>query len=185
VARRDALAQRRPHVLCDVDGLDGGDRRHHLTRLLLVQVEDAAEHPRLAGVDVPAGVGLGDQALELIGRAAAALDAHVDAEQAQDAVGDRRQRDDQRPEEDAEELQRPGDAAGDGLGAVDGIELGHHLAAHQLGAGDEQERDDRRDRDCCAVAERASERTFEQRRERRLAERADPDRGHRYADLDG
>ena len=140
-----------------------------------MQVEDAREHPRLARVYVATRIGLGDQPLELIRRASAALDAHVDAEQAQDAIGDCRQGDDQRPEEDAEELQRASDAAGDGLGTVDGVELGHHLAAHQLGAGDDQERDCRRDGDCCAVAERASERTFQQRRERRLAERADPD----------
>ena len=59
-------------------------------------MKDARQHARLARVDVPAGVGLGDQALQLIGRAAAALAAHVDAEQAQDAVGDGRQRDDER-----------------------------------------------------------------------------------------
>jgi len=50
--------------------IDGDDRRdwgHHLAGLLLVQVEDARQHPRLARVDLPAGVGLGDQALELVG----------------------------------------------------------------------------------------------------------------------
>ena len=86
-------------VLGDVDRDDRRDRRHHLARLLLVQVKDAGEHARLAGVDVPAGVGLGDQALELIRRAAAPLEAHVDAEQPQDPVGDRGQRDDERMEQ--------------------------------------------------------------------------------------
>ena len=71
--------QRRFDVLRDVERDDRRDRRHHLARLLLVQVEDAAEHARLAGVDVPAGVGLGDQALELVGRAPFALPVHVDA----------------------------------------------------------------------------------------------------------
>ncbi len=66
VAAGDAQPQRPLHVLGDVDRHHGGDRRHHLTGLLFVQVEDAREHPRLARVDVPARVGLGDQLLELL-----------------------------------------------------------------------------------------------------------------------
>src|SRR2546427_450353 len=82
-------------------------------RSLLVQVEDAAEQAGLAGVDVPAGVGLGDQALELIGRAAAAFEAHLDAEQAQDAVGERRQGDDEGAKGEREGVQRLRDAPRD------------------------------------------------------------------------
>ena len=144
VAAGDAQLQRGLDVLGDVDRDDGRDRGHHLARLLLVQVKDAREHARLAEVDVPAGVGLGDQALELVRRAAAPLVAHVDAEQAQDAVGDGRQRDDERTKQHAERLQRARHAAGDRLGAVDRVELGHHLAGHQLRGGDDQEGDDRR-----------------------------------------
>ena len=99
VAAETHSAQRGLDVLGDVDRDDRRDRRHHLARLLLVQVEDAREHPRLARVDLPARLGLGDQALELIGGAAAALDAHVDAEQPQHPVGDGGQRDDERAEE--------------------------------------------------------------------------------------
>ena len=45
--RRSAVLDR----LVGVHGDHGGDRRHHLARLLLVQVKDAAEHHRLAGVE--------------------------------------------------------------------------------------------------------------------------------------
>ena len=51
VARGDAAPQRRLDRLGGIDRDDRRDRRHHLARLLLVQVEDAAEHPRLAGVE--------------------------------------------------------------------------------------------------------------------------------------
>ena len=112
-----------------------GIGRHHLAGLLLVQVEDAPQHPGLARVELPAGVGLGDQALELVGRAAAGLLAHVDPEHPQQARGDRGDRDDHRPEQDAEALQRAGDAARDALRAVDRVELGDHLAEDQLHRG--------------------------------------------------
>ena len=56
VAARDADLQRALDVVVRVDGHYGGDRRHHLACLLLVQVEDAGEHPGLAGVDVAAGI---------------------------------------------------------------------------------------------------------------------------------
>ena len=71
VAARYAQLQGGLHVLGDVDRDHRGDRRHHLARVLLVQVKDAAEHARLAGIQMPAGVGLGDQALELLLAAAA------------------------------------------------------------------------------------------------------------------
>ena len=70
-------------------------------------------------------------------------------------------------------LQRAGDAASDRLGAVDRVELGHHLAGDELGAGDDQEGDNRGDRDGGAVREGGSERAFEDVSERGLAERAD------------
>ena len=50
----------------DVDGDDRRDRRHDLARLLLVQVEDALEHPRLAGVERAAGLRLGDEEAQLL-----------------------------------------------------------------------------------------------------------------------
>ena len=67
-----------------------------------------------------------------------AAGAHVDAEQAQDPVGDGGERDDERTEQHAERLQRARDAPGDRLGAVDRVELRHHLAGDQLRRGDDQ-----------------------------------------------
>ncbi len=183
VAAGHAQAQRRLDVLGGVDRDDRGNRRHHLARLLLVQVEDPGEHARLALVDLTPGLGLRDQQLELVGGAAATLEVHVDAEQPQDAVGDRGERDDERPEHDTEGLQWPRHPAGDRLGAVDGIELGHHLAGHELHGCDERERHDRGDRHGDAVAERFAERRLEDRRERGLTERSHADRGERHADL--
>ena len=52
----------------DVDGDHRGRGRHHLARLLLVQVEDAGQHPRLAGVELAAGHRLLDQHLDLLRR---------------------------------------------------------------------------------------------------------------------
>ena len=70
VAGGDAAAQRGLDVLGQVDGHDRRRGRHDLARLLLVQVEDAGEHPRLAGVELAAGERLLDQHLELLGRLA-------------------------------------------------------------------------------------------------------------------
>ena len=164
---------------------DRGDRRHDLAGLLLVQVEDASQHPGLAGVEVPAGVGLGDQALELVRGAAAGLLAHVDPQHPQQARGDRGDRVDHRPEQDREPLQRARDAARDALRAVDRVELGDHLAEDQLHRGHDHVGEHHRDRDDDVVRERAAEGSFQRARERRRAERADRDRGHRDADLHG
>ena len=51
VTGRDAAAKRLLDRLVGVDGHDRRNRGHHLANLLLVQVEDAAEHPGLAGVE--------------------------------------------------------------------------------------------------------------------------------------
>ena len=109
--------------------------------------------------------------------------AHVDAEQPQDPVGHGRQHDDQRVEHDAERLQRARDASRDGLGSVDRVELRHHLAGDELRAGDQHERDDRRDATAAPWLSVRAERVLEHVRERRLAQRADADRGQRHADL--
>jgi hypothetical protein len=185
MAAGDAQLQCGLDVLRGVDGDHGRNRRHHLARLLLVQMEDARKHPGLAEVDVPAGVRLGDQPLELIRRSAAAFLAHVDAEHPQDPVGDGRQRDDQRVKQDAERVQRSRDATRDRLGTVDRVELRHHLTGDELCGGDDRERHDRRDRDGRAVGERAAERALEHVSERGLAECADADRSQRHADLHG
>ena len=173
------------HVLGDVDGDDRRDRGHHLASLLLVQVEHARQHPRLARVDLPAGMGLGDQALELIGRAALPLVGHVDPEQSQNAIGHGREHDDHRVEQDPERLQRARHPPRHGLGAVDRVELGNHLAGDQLDGGHDQVGEDHRDRHRHAVADRGAERFLQDLRERGRTQGADRDRGHRDPDLDG
>ena len=50
----------------DVDRDDRGNRRHHLSRLLLVQVEDARQHVRLTGVDLTARLRESDDPFELV-----------------------------------------------------------------------------------------------------------------------
>ena len=184
VAGGDAQPQRALHVLGDVDGDDRRDRGHHLAGLLLVQVEHARQHPRLPRVDLPAGVGLGDQALELVGRAALLLAGHVDPEQPQDAIGHGREHDDHRVEQHPERLQRARHPPRDGLGAVDRVELRNHLAGDELHGGHDQVGEDHRDRDRHAVADRGPERFLEDLGERRRAQGADRDRGHRHPDLD-
>ena len=181
----DAQLQRGLHVLRQVDRDHRRDRRHHLARLLLVQVEHAGEHARLAHVEMPAGVGLGDQSLELIRRAAAAFEVHVHAHQPEDPSGDGRQPEDERPEHHAERLQWTGDASRDQLGAIDGVELGHHLPGDQLRRGDHQVGHDHGDDHRQAVADDVAEPAFEDGRQRGLAEGADADRGHRHPDLHG
>ena len=93
VARRDAAPQRGLDVVGDVDRHDRRDRRHDLARLLLVQVEDAGEHARLARVQVAARVALGDDRLELLGRRRPprATRSGSTPQAPQDPVGDRGQ----------------------------------------------------------------------------------------------
>ena len=90
VAGGDAAPQRGLDALGDVDGDHRRDRRHHLARLLLVEVEDAAEHPRLAGVEGAAELGAVDDLLQVLGGVALFDVGRVDAEEADDRVGDRR-----------------------------------------------------------------------------------------------
>ena len=84
--RRSAVSTR----LGGVDGDHGRDRRHHLARLLLVQVEDAAEHPRLAGVEGAAVLGAVDDLLQVLGGVVLFEVVGVDAEEADDRVREAR-----------------------------------------------------------------------------------------------
>ena len=133
----------------------------------------------------PAGVGLGDQELELVRRAAAPLGVHVDAEQAQDPVGHAGEHEDERMEQPAEGLERAGHPSGHRLGAIDGVELGDHLAGDELRGGDDQEGDGHGDGDRDIAAQGPAEGPLEDGREGGLAEGADSDRGHGHPDLDG
>ncbi len=86
---------------------------------------------------------------------------------------------------DAERAQGAGDAPCDCLGTIDGVELRHHLAGHELGGGDQHEGDDRRDRHGDAMAEDFTQGRPQDGGQRRLAQRSDADRGQRHADLHG
>ena len=108
----------------------------------------------------------------------------IDAEEADDRVGDRAQREGHRRGRDAEPVERPGDAAGGALGVGDRQHLRHLLADADVERGDEGEGDRHREADGDAVGEAAEDR-LEQLRQRGLAEEADPDRGHRDPDLAG
>ena len=87
------VTQRRSAVSTRLGGVDRDhrrDRRHHLARLLLVQVEDAAEHARLAGVERAALAGAVDDLLQVLGGVVLFEVLRVDAEEADDRVGERR-----------------------------------------------------------------------------------------------
>src|SRR6478735_3300850 len=78
--------QRRLDRLRGVDRDHSRDRRHHLARLLLVQMEDAAEHAGLAGVEGPPHARAVDDLLQIL-RGVLLVDVRrVDAEEADDRV---------------------------------------------------------------------------------------------------
>ena len=168
-----------------VDGDHGRDRGHDLARLLLVEVKDAREHAGFADVDLAARGGLGDQALELVRRPALGLGVGVGTEHSQDRFGRRVQHEDERAEQNAEELHRPGDPPGQALRVLDRVELGDDLADDAQGDRDQQVGDHHRHRNRGGVPDRAPQDRLEHVRDRGLAERADADRGHRDPDLTG
>ncbi len=108
----------------------------------------------------------------------------IDAEEADDRVGDRAQQEDHRRRRGAEPVERTGDAARGALGMSDRDHLRHLLADADVDRGDEGEGNRHREANRGAVREAAEDR-FEQHRQRGLAEEADADRGHRDADLTG
>jgi len=71
------------------------------------------------------------------------------------------------------------------LGVLDRVELRNDLADDALAAGDQQIGDRHRDGHGRRMADGVSERSLEQVRDRRFAERADGDRGHRDPNLAG
>ncbi len=116
--------QRRSAVSTSSDSVDGDDRRdrrHHLARLLLVQVEDAGEHPGLARVELAAGHAPGRiRTRSSSGVSPSSSCGRPDAtpQQPQDRVGRRVEQRDERLQPDVEDLQRPGDAARDPVSAL-------------------------------------------------------------------
>ena len=119
VAGGDAAPQRRLDRLVGVDGDDRRDRRHHLARLLFVEVEDARQVARFIGVEATLPGAAGDDQAQLLGRGL--LDVlDVDPQHPFDQEDGRHVgRDDQRAEDAAEEDQRPGDFDQRVLGPAD------------------------------------------------------------------
>ena len=116
-----------------------GYRRHHLPRLLLVQVEDAREHPRLARVELAAAAALGDQQLEVVGgRGLVELRLGVHADRPQHRVGHGVERPDERLEGHPEQLERARRAAHRGLGVGDREDLRHLLADRDVQRGGDE-----------------------------------------------
>ena len=185
VAGGDAAAQRRLDRLVVVDRDHRRDRRHHLARLLLVEVEDAAEHPRLAGVEAALLGPAGDDQAELLGRGFVGVlgvdpQHPLDQQDRRDVGGD-----DQRAQDAAEEDQRPGDPDQRLLGQADRDHLRRLLAEDHLEEGDDDEGEGDRQRQRDRVGGEAAEDRFEQMGERGLAEEADAERGDRDPDLAG
>jgi hypothetical protein len=184
VPRVDRLPQRGLGRLGYVDGHHRRDRRHHLSRLLLVQVEDAREHPRLARVQLPAALAARDDQLQVLGRAdVLELRARVNADQPEDPVRSRVERPDQGVEDTPEQLERTRHAHQRLLGVDDRVDLRHLLAEGDVEGGRDQVGERERDRQRRAVRDRRAERILEQLRDRGLAEEPDAQRGHRDPQL--
>ena len=185
MAGRDAAPQRRADVLGDVDRHDRRDRRHDVARLLLVEVKDAGQHAGLAGVEMAAGAGLGDDRAQLLGaRALLEVGVVLDPQRAQQRAGGLVEQVDEGPHDPVEEVQRARDVDGDRLGVDDRVDLRHLLAGGDVAGRDEDVGDRDRDRRGRGVCE-ALERGLEQRGDRGLAEEADAQRGERDAELAG
>ena len=80
---------------------------------------------------------------------------------------------------------RSGRAIRQHLRVLDRVELRDDLADDALGGGDQDVRDRQRDRACDRCPDPAFEQWLEQMLDARLAQRTDPDRGHRDPDLAG
>ena len=185
VAGGDAAPQRRLDRLGGVDRDHRRDRRHHLARLLLVQVEDAAEHPRLAGVERAAQPRAVDDLLQVLGGVVLFDVGRVDAEEADDRVRDRAQahghrgRDATRNQLSGRETRRAVRSAL-AIASIFGtcspmlmwiaVTRAKAIASESADGGPVRE---------------AAEDRLEQLRQRGLAEEADADRGHRDPDLAG
>jgi hypothetical protein len=149
-----------------------------------VQVKDAREHPRLAGIEVGEVPGAVDDHLQVIGRVALLEVVGVDAEEADDRVGDPGQGQGEGCAEDAKPLQGTRHPSRRGLGPADRQHLRHLLTYGDVQAGGQCEGKRQRERHRDSVR-KAAEHRLQQTRQRRLAQEADPDRGHRDPDLAG
>jgi hypothetical protein len=185
VAGRDAAPQRGADVLGDVDGHDRRDRRHDLARLLVVEMKDAREHPRLARVEVTAGVRVGDDRAHLLGaRALLEVGVALDAQRSQQRARCLVEQVDERPHDRVEGVQRPRDPARDPLGVDDRVDLRHLFAGGDVPRRDEDVGDRDRHRRGDRMGE-ALQPWLDELGDRRLAQEADAQRGQRDAELAG
>jgi hypothetical protein len=184
VAGADAAPQPGLDRVVAVHRHERGSRRHHLARLLLVQVEHALEHVRLVGVQLAVALAAPDQHAQLLCGRRLAVAFDLDPQNPADhEVGGVVQRPDHGMQPDAEPLQRPGAPARDRLGVRDRRHLRRLLADDHVRRRHQQVGERHRDRNGKAVAHDAAEQRLQQRRDSRLAEEAEPDRRERDADL--
>ena len=174
MAGADAAAECLLDRFVGVDRDDRRDRRHHFAGLLLVQVEDAAEHPGLPGIErAAAGRRLDD--LAQVGAGVLLVQVpRVDAEEPNDRVRCVVEQVGERRAQGAEYVERPREQACGCLSLRDREHLRDLLADGDM----ERRRDRERDRDRDPVrAGPVAEQRLEQVGDRRLAEEADAQRG--------
>ena len=161
-----------------VDGQrhDVGPRHHHLRDLLVGEVEDLVEHLLLLLLELAALGGSVEEHLQLgLGESAALLTRRLEPEDAQYGVGRVLEHPDQRPHQDEEPADGPGDEDGGRLRVPQGDSLGNELADHDVQVGDDEERERERD-------DRGRDR-FEDVREDGLAESTDGQARDGHAEL--
>jgi hypothetical protein len=137
---------------------DGRDRRHHLTRLLLVQMEDARQMAGLLRIQATSGRRLADDGLDVLLGVLLLEPLRADTEQPDDRVGELGQGDRERSAHRVKDGQRPGEMAQRPLGPRDGQHLWNLLADRDVDRGDERVRDGDGDRDGGSVGEAAENR---------------------------
>ena len=177
-----------PHCLLDgvrdVDRDDGGDRRHHLAGLLLVQMEDTVQHLGLAWIQIPTRTTPSDQALQLLGAHRLQITFDLDP---QDPRDDEVRRLVEHPyngvENDSEPLERNGRPPQHSLRTSDGHHLRGLLADDHVRRRNDQVGNSHRYCDGDAVTHDSAENGLEQFRDRGLAQETEADGGHRDADL--
>jgi len=163
-----------------------GYRRHHLARLLLVQVEDARQHSRLARVELTAARAARYQELQVLGGGGLVeIGPRVHPDHPQQRVRGGVQQPDHRVEGDSEPVQSACHPARRGLRVDDRVDLRHLLADGDVQRRRDEVGEDQGDHHRHAVADRVAERILQQAGDRRLAQEADAQRGHRDAELAG
>ena len=186
MAGRHAAPQRLLDVLGHVDGDDRRCGCHDLARLLLVEVEDACEHRRLARIELATAQRLLDEHLELLGRLPVVeVTRRPHANDPQDRVRGPVEERDERLEDLREEVERARDEPRRGLGLLNRPDLRDLLAERDVQGGGQQVGEGERDAERHRVRNVVAEQRLDEGRHRRLAEEADGQRGERDAELAG